>query len=42
MYLAAWKVLVHCLSLLVLEKTCKDKLVHGFAQDVCALLRVKP
>lgn len=42
MYLAAWKVLVNCLSLLVLEKTCKEKLVYGFAQDVCALLRLKP
>lgn len=41
MYLAARKALVHCLSLQVLEKSCKDKLVHGFVQDVCALLQLK-
>lgn len=40
-YLAARKALVHCLSLLVLDKSCKDKLEHGFAQDVCALLQLK-
>lgn len=42
MHLVAWEVLVHCLSLLVLEMTCKDKLVHSFTQVVCALLTVKP